>query len=625
MKNLLSKKLLPDDALLVIVREIIKDFLTLKYPFPIFKKCALVCMNKFWSNFHDLLIVFINGLPSTAHSSNYESEFYDVLKDHNSEFGPDINERLLSFINDVPDYYEDEEEEVKALWKFRWLSPLKDNPFFAAAYKENFTKAKLKEDIPFVPERSSMRGGFVKHVSPITVEEVMVLLADNKLVGYLKEYIGADEWSGSFEGKPDKEGLKETLRQAVKENSEKFCEALLLFKDTHYEYVNQILWGLKDAWNESKHISWDKLFDFCLEYLNRGSFTDEAKQAQGEDYIKGRHLWVIDIISDLIESGSRNDEKAFDPKFFPKVYPLYDRMYMLVEGGKKNDTQRDAVNYAINTSLGHVTESFIIFSLRVARAEKKVEANWGQGKYERFMQKGIEAYTFLGRFLPQFNFLDKRYAKAKIDELAKRNPEDSEWLSFIEGYLTGSELYIDLYKSMRAHYLKVIDHKMINERIDDQMVRHLTLGYLNGIEGLEDEGSLFRKMLIDASTPDKHSRWEEAVSCMWSISERSLRDDFKKKEPKKEFTIKVLEFWSWLNKPESFAKEKLGDSYNSFLGKLLRFTIFLDEIDLTAENWLMNSVSHIEQYDTFFIEYLTKFKDDQSVKSIGNHGCLVIS
>ncbi|MDE2231823.1 MAG: hypothetical protein KGJ95_07170, partial [Candidatus Omnitrophica bacterium] len=597
---------------------ILKDFLSLKYPFPIFKKCALICINKYWSNFHNLLIEFLNDLPSSAHSSNYETELYDILKDHNSKFSPAINERLLNFIDDVPEYYDDEGEEAKARWRFKWLSPLKDNPFFAAAYKENFTKAKLKEDASFIPERSSMRGGFVKHVSPITVEEIITLLADHKLVGYLNEYVGADEWSGSFEGKPDKEGLKETLRQAVKENPGKFSEEILLFKDTHYAYVNDILWGLKDAWNEGKYIAWDKLFDFCLEYINRGSFTNEAKQAQGEDYIKGRHLWIIDSISELIGSGSRSDEKAFDPKFFPKVYLIYDRMLMLVEGGKNNDNQRDAVNYAINTSLGHVTESFIIFSLRVARAEKRVETNWGLGKYERFMQKGEEAYTFLGRYLPQFNYLDKGYTKIKIDELVKRNTDDHEWQGFMEGYLTGPHLYLDLYKSMREHYLKVIEHKFSNERIDKRMVEHVTMGYLNGIEGLDDGDSLFRKMLLDASSPEKRIRWEEAVSCLWARSERSLRDDLKKKEPSKEFKNKVLEFWSWLNGPNSFAREKLGDAYNAFLGKLLRFTIFLDSIDSTTEKWLMSSVTFIEQYDSFFIEYLTKFKDEPSVRYIGN-------
>ena len=35
----------------------------------------------------------------------------------------------------------------------------------------------------------------------------------------------------------------------------------------------------------------------------------------------------------------------------------------------------------MNTTLGHVVESYIIFSLRVARVNKKPEEEWGKNKW----------------------------------------------------------------------------------------------------------------------------------------------------------------------------------------------------------------------------------------------------
>ena len=71
----------------------------------------------------------------------------------------------------------------------------------------------------------------------------------------------------------------------------------------------------------------------------------------------------------------------------------------LLKGEREPDTQRDAVTYALNTTLGRVIESFIIYSLRVARVKKKdseeQEEDWGKNKYDRFFNKGIDASIWL--------------------------------------------------------------------------------------------------------------------------------------------------------------------------------------------------------------------------------------
>jgi hypothetical protein len=602
---------------------ILKEFLSQKYPFPIFKKCVLVCIYKSWNSFGRLFKDFLQALPSSLHASAYEVEIYDILANLSKyPADPELNDMLKTFISKVPDYYVKEGPAAESYWKYKWFSPLKDHPAFSALYQEFKEKAKLQEDKPYEPVRRSVMTGWVKHQSPLTKEEI--LKKENvELVAFLNEYKGADEWSGSFEGKPDKEGLKDALQEAAKEKPDKFYKDLFLFGKCHYDYVSRILWGLQDAWVGGTDIDWSGFFDFCIDYLKRKDFIRQAEQAQGDDFGKGRYLWVIDIMVGLIESGSRNDERAFSPEFFIKVDKIYDLIYDIVIGEKHPDTQRDAMTYAINTTLGKTIESFIIYSLRVARVEKKTEGRWDSSKYERFFDKGIEAYIFLGRYLPQINYLDKDYVKQKIDDLGGRKADDFEWQMFMEGYLTGPNVYEDLYKLMRSHYMKAVENKVLEDRVDERLVQHIAIGYLRGYEELKPRcgnDDLFWKLLHEASTKEKQGRWKDVVDFLWSVAGRSTRRERSEDEkPSEEFKKRILGFWAWAHSPSSFAKEKLGEKYEEFLGSLAQFTVLLKEIDDVTEKWLLASAQYLKGplADTYFIEYLNQFEDANSIKRIG--------
>ncbi|NQT29726.1 MAG: hypothetical protein HQ596_04060, partial [Candidatus Saganbacteria bacterium] len=86
-----------------------------------------------------------------------------------------------------------------------------------------------------------------------------------------------------------------------------------------------------------------------------------------------------------------------------------------------------------------------------------------------------------------------------------------------------------------------------------------------------------------------------------------------------EFKEKILAFWAWTIKEQIMIKAKLGPDYTAFLGSMAELTIFLDRIDKNTEKWLMLSAPHIDKRHiaTFFIEYLTRYEDDESLKRIG--------
>jgi len=128
-------------------------------------------------------------------------------------------------------------------------------------------------------------------------------------------------------------------------------------------------------------------------------------------------------------------------------------------------------------------------------------------------------------------------------------------------------------------------------------------------------------MLNEADTANKRSRWEEVTGFFWSISGRTLKKEEKEdqEEPSEDFKKKVCAFWEWTIEKQELIKVKLGEEYNSFLSRMAELTIWLDKINETTEKWLMLSAPFIEidYRSSFFIEYLTKFDDEESVKRIG--------
>ncbi len=599
-----------------------------KYQFPIFRRFVLLCIDKFWEEYFEFLDRLVEVVPTVLADSDLEVEMQDVLLHHNSKFSSELKSKLKMLIDNVPNYYvEKGDEKFAAYWKYKWLSPLRENSDFSALYEDAKQKAEPKDGKPYKVERSAFKGGFVSHKSPVTKEEILQKpIAE--IVKYLSDFKGADFWNGSFEGEPDKEGLADILQSAVKEDSKKFTDEIDAFMSMDYFYLHRIFRGIKEAWNAGSEIDWKNILDFSVRYLKRGKavITAEALKAQGEDSGKGRYIWIAETIVELIGDGSRDDKRAFDPQYFDKAEEIFDLILPLLKGEKHPDTQREALTYTFNTTLGRAIREYVSFSLRVARATQKKKENWGCDKFERFLPIGIDGYIWLGCDLPQMKYLDSNYTLEKINFFAQPEAPGFEWQMFMEGYLTGSRVYKDLYGFMRENYKKALQSTVFKGSADERLVEHICIGYLQLGEALAQNNkdgklSLFWKMLDEANADDERSRWEDVASFFWSISGKSLKKEEKadQEKPSEGNKKKVIDFWAWTFKEQEIVKGKLCEAYGSFLSRMAELTIWLDKIDDTTEKWLLLSAPYIEAQhrSAFFIEYLTKFDDEDSVKRIG--------
>lgn len=608
-------------------KKILDAFLSDKYLFPIFKRLVLFCVDKFWDEYSDCFNRFLTLFPNAFEKSEFEVELHYILLNHNQSFNKTIKETIKLIIENVPEHYISNEEDRTFFWKFKWLSPLRDHPDFKALYEDIKQKVAPKNGKPYKPEHSIPAAFRVVHKSPISKEEILQRPI-SELVKYLTEFKGAASWFEASEGEPDREGFADALEAAVTEVPEKFSNEIEFLFEIDCYYLDRLLKGFKTAWNNGKDLGWGKLFAFFMKYFGqeRELLVKKALKSQGEDGGNEKYIWIVTDFVDLIADGCRDDKHAFAHKYFESVEKIFNLLFPLLEGEKHPDIQNNSLTYALNTTLGRAIAAYITFALRVARVNKTKEKDWGKNKYERFFEKGIEAYIWFGSYLPQIKYLDELYAKDKIILIAQKNADDFIWQSFMEGYLLETNVYRDIFQFMRLNYLKGLENKVFEEEVDQRLVEHICIGYLNDDELLEpknkdESDSLFWIMLMKVAELKKPDRWEKIVDFFWSLSGRTFRkeDTDTKEMIFEKMRKRILEFWAWTVDQQNLVKTLLDESYNSFLGKLAGLTLLLDKIDEEKGKWLLLCAPHIELHHSSsrFIEYLTKFEDEESIKRIG--------
>ena len=131
--------------------------------------------------------------------------------------------------------------------------------------------------------------------------------------------------------------------------------------------------------------------------------------------------------------------------------------------------------------------------------------------------------------------------------------------------------------------------------------------------------SLFWKIISEAAGFDKKDRWLKVVRFFWSLTGRAIKEEGAEEEASEAIRKKMLEFWAWTFDEQDFVKNSLGDDYDAFLSEMAGLTILLDKIDKEREKWLLLCAPHVDLHHNAmsFIEYLTKFEDEESIKRIG--------
>ncbi len=594
---------------------IINEFLGNKYPYPLFRRLVLFVIGSIWGTYKDIFWKMLNEDEDSMlfNDPHYKAEVYTILQKHVSQFSLEEKEKIKKIIEEKvsqgPYPKEEDREYYQASWRQFWYSAMKSDEYFKHLYENYKNITKKEEKISFKAIEISEGPG----PSPLTKEQILQM-PNQELAEYLRTFKTVDFWEG-----PTINGLSNMLRSSAQEKPEKFIDDLNPFLKTGYLYVYNILMGIRDAWEWKKAIDWGKLFNFIKEYITPEDFWDDKYKIEGDDW-KANHLWVVGMIGELIRQGTYDDSWAFSEEHFQTaqevLFFIIDKMVERKE--IEQPISGDFVTFALNSSWGKITEALFLLALRIKRVEKKSNkpqpVSWELGikdKYDLLLNNEIlESYVWLGFYLPYFYYMDKEWTENRIKELETIYSTNKQlWEAFMNGHLFGREIYYELYILMRKHYDIAINYQFENEDLHDQLIRYICVGYLQGIEDINDTNSLLRKII------DK-----------WKISEIKQMISFfrmlKREEQNEQIKSKIISFWRWIyeNKYKEKQENELTGDDKKILSELCKLTVFLPEIDSENFEWLKISAPFVDfsYHSSLFIEYLNNLKDKgESVNFIG--------
>jgi len=600
-----------------IAKGILRDFLKDKYLF--FPKMAIYAIGQTIDHYSQLFWEIMEsetGVLIMGNALYFGDELKYLLKNLKqlSEKQRNILENKIEqgIKRHTP---KEDTERYLALFKQEIYEALSHDPYFKDLYEEMKKITNVDTELHPAIRKGETRWG--PGPPPLAKEEIL-RMTNGELAEFLSKFKTKDFWEGPTVG-----GLSDILKEAVKANPNKFVDNLDPFENAGFIYIYKILDGLKEAWKEKKVISWGRVFDFIALYIQREQFWENGYVVEKGDWLGGAdHNWVIGIIAELLQEGTRDDSWAFSEEYFDKAIEV---IFLLLKEPEEDKEITDYVTYTLNTPCGKLITALIYLALRIARFNDKkgikTEPKWSEEyrrKFEELLDKKIiEAYTSLGRFLPNLSYLDKKWVEDKIEKISSQKGS-RYWEAFMDGYLSIGIVYDDLYDLMKPHYEYGLTYDFKQKHDREHLIQHICIGYLRDQEKLDDPHSLFRN-IIDKWEPEQ---MREVIGFFWmqrdSLAESSEENE-KMKEKMKE---KIIKFWKQLyGNYKGKGDSSLTKEDKKILSSISRLAVFLPKIDTESYEWLMLSAPYVHEdfNSTFLIEYLDKLKDKGDSKKTAKY------
>ena len=502
-------------------------------------------------------------------------------------------------------------ERYIALFKQEIYEALSHDPYFKDLYGEMKQITNVDAELhPAIRETETRVG---PGPSPLSKEEILKM-TNKELSEFLSKFKTKDSWEGPTVG-----GLSEVLKEAVKADPNKFADNLEPFEDAGFIYVYKILDGLRETFKEKKNHNWGKEFDFINQYIRKDQFWKDEYVVEKDQWLGGAdHEWVTGIIAGLIEEGTRDDSWAFPEEYFERAKEI---IFYLLREPKEDKEITDYVTHTLNTPCGKLISALVNLALRIARVNNKkgvkAEPRWSEEYKDKFddilSKKIIEAYTSLGRFLPNFYYLDKDWVADKVKQVSTEKGS-KYWEAFMDGYLSIGTVYDEIYKLMRLHYQYGLSFGLKDKRNQEHLVQHICIGYLRDYERLDDPSSFFQK-IVDMWKPDQI---KEIIGFFW-MQRYYLNESSDENQRMKE---KIISFWSKIYERYKGRDEKsFSQEDRKILSSVSRLAVFLPQITAESNKWLMLSATYVHEdfNSTFFIEYLDKVKDKDDSKETAKY------
>lgn len=330
--------------------------------------------------------------------------------------------------------------------------------------------------------------------SPFEVPQILEFLRDGSLAKRLIDFKEIDPWQG-----PTANGLADAVKSAVIADLECFMTRLDELRAVPLAYQYAIVEGFRAKWEQpadsTSSIDWQKSWAILLDYITdlicNDDFWSQAHVRLSDD--TASMDWIPSTVADVLRSGTKKDEHAFDPALLPKSFEIIKWLLK-----KTKSTQRtgdhDPMSEAINTSKGRVLEALVDYSLRVCRvadkAKKQHTEEWAalEPVYDSEMQQSknanYEFSTLMGCYVAHMLYMDEKWLKANIENIFPKAFETS-FCCAMEG-LSYSPMHKTIYQLLVAH--GTIEHALKlpvqGKHARESLLNRIGVAYLWGDEQL---------------------------------------------------------------------------------------------------------------------------------------------
>lgn len=615
LRDILAGKVEADP---VNAKSILRELWGDNFRYPVFKRLVLYCLGRYFDSYSDdFFKYYLNGpVVNLLNEPNLTPEVFKLLQLNATKFTEaELNqiEAVVSMGPKIDDETPHAEMQIK-FWQQQWYTALKELPKYAD-YSEKL-KAETKHDIN-IPRRVvtwSGPGG-----SPLSKEELLVK-SNKEIAEFIPEFAAKKR---DFLARITDEGLAETLLAATRENPEKFVSDLLPFLNLPYRYVYSLLDGILEAYKSGKsNLDWGSIWAFISSYIDRDLFWGDKLQSGDSELRRANHEWIVGKVAELIKYATHADETAIEAKYNSQMQEI---LFVFIKHLSREyaDENKDPIFHFLNSTEGKTTEALLNLSLRCARLNQKEGKTpiWNadlKAKYEELLKDKIyDAYTVLGEYLPNFNYLDKLWVQARVKEFERL--EDKAWFTFIVGYLYSPKVYDDLYAMMRQHYVRALSYDFGTSRAQELLSQHIAVGYLRSQDNLGGAGLI--NQFLETAKPEAIERF---IGFIWM--QRIKRDEVRlgetpeQAESKKRWvqviTPRIIELWAYVY--ENYQKtQKWGKGFEKVNSELVNLSVFLPGLNEVNLKWILSAIPCLEAFmgATFLIEYLNSLKDKGDLRA----------
>jgi|GEM_PF-6852661 len=511
--------------------------------------------------------IFVERLSPEIFSRDVWHEMYLLLRNNFSSLTDVEKNKVFESIQSIripgerPD---DERREYKEHVERDWLSAIynKGSEKVDARFSELMSKRELgglRDHPEFISYHETFFG---QPPAPISAEDLLGMRHDKlDAIRIFNDFEPKNGWR-----EPTYRSFADVLGLAVQKEPEFFLEDVDAFLTLKIPYLYGLVSGLKNVKLGQVLSGWQRALGLCSKIVGDNTFwletTDEEKS-----FDRPNREWVLGAICDLLDSGVKIDETAFDAVLLPKAKIIINTILDKTKPDKDVNIQ-DAMTYALNTTRGRCLGVLFNFSLRSARVADKEQGSheqlWQdlQPIFERELEKckddNYEFSTYCGAYLPNLLYLSKDWLLNNLDRIfPAENPNNRscalQGFSFVGHY--NDELYKLLSKKV---FLPALIKDDLNEGTRRRLLQLATLSYLRGNEGLTEADGVFGSII-------SNFRKEDITEIAWFLYH--LRDETMKEEQ----ILRVMAFWkTCCNKTKGNEEE-----YGIVLSNLSRLIVYV--------------------------------------------------